>query len=511
MIGRNAFGWETIAMHLSLLIGIGTLLPILNADQLVPGAPPGVLPAKPGVRQLFLDDVGIAEIRHLTRVLHPPKRYPKNPVLVPDTAWEDRCQVYGTAMYDADAARFKIWYLTTPRNRGLRPLELGTHQRAPHTTLAAYAESRDGITWRKPELGIFPYDGDRRNNLLGIGHYNCEGISVLYEPNDPQPSRRYKAVYWDHGSGGWELRNGGPYCKPGPKDGLYVALSADGIHWKPYEGNPVISAYCDTNQNVVHDMRLGKYVAFSRLGFGRKLARTESADFIHWTRPQLVLECDAADGPGTQIYGAGVDIYEGVYLAMIWIYREGGDGKIDTQLATSRDGVHWTRVADRATWLALGPDDSWEGGMARSVERIIPRGDELYIYYCGVHGAHTGPNRAKVVRKHRTSIGLVTQRRDGFVSLRAGNREGSVVTAPQVLPAGELHVNADAAKGTLTASILSLDGKPIAGLESSRAVTGDALDRTVQWDTLIPADLRGKPVRLRFTLRSADLFSYWWR
>ncbi len=62
---------------------------------------------------------------------------------------------------------------------------------------------------------------------------------------------------------------------------------------------------------------------------------------------------------------------------MLWIYREGGDGKIDTQLITSRDGIGWTRVGDRATWLTLGDEDSWEGGMVRSVERIIRRGEKL--------------------------------------------------------------------------------------------------------------------------------------
>lgn len=463
-----------------------------------------------GMRQLFLDDVGIAEMRGVKRIVHEPRRHPKNPILVPDTAWEDRCQVYGTAYYDATAERFKLWYLTTPRNRGMKPLKLPDRERAPHTTMAAYAESRDGITWTKPTLGLFPYDGDTQNNLLGIGHFNCEGISVLHEPNDPDPGRRWKAVYWDHGSGGWTERNGGPYCMAGPQDGFYVAFSADGIHWKPYEGNPVLKVYCDTNQNVVFDPRIKKYVAFSRFGFGRKLARSESADFTNWSKPELVLECDARDGHLTQIYGAGVDIYEGVYIAMIWIYREGGDGKIDTQLATSRDGIHWTRVGDRATWLKLGPDTSWEGGMARSVERIIRRGNELYIYYCGVHGAHTGPNRKTVVRRHPTCIGLLIQRRDGFLSLQAGKEPGHVLTEPFVLPDGTLHINARAPAGQISVALCEPGGKPIPGLEQSQSVTGDALDGTVNWTKPIPQVLRGKPVRLRFTLRNSDLFAYWW-
>lgn len=50
----------------------------------------------------------------------------------------------------------------------------------------------------------------------------------------------------------------------------------DGIHGKRYEGKPVISKYCDTNQNVLHDAKLKKYVGFSRFGFGRRLASLSS-------------------------------------------------------------------------------------------------------------------------------------------------------------------------------------------------------------------------------------------
>ncbi|MFH1738592.1 MAG: hypothetical protein ABIH23_06255 [bacterium] len=463
-----------------------------------------------GVRQIFLDDAGIASMEGLVRVVHQPDRYPNNPVLTPDTPWESRCQVYGTAYYDEALGRFRMWYLTTPRDRGLKPLDMGTHERAPHTTLAAYAESEDGIHWIKPNLEIFPYDGDRQNNLLGFGRYNCDGISGLHEPSDRDPKRRWKAVYWDHGSGDWEVLDGKPYAKPGPFDGFYVAFSPDGIHWNSYKDNPVLRKYCDTNQNVVYDPNLKKYVAFSRFGFGRKLARSESEDFLHWTEPQLVLECDEQDGPNTQIYGAGVDLYESLYLAMIWMYREGGDGKIDTQLAVSRDGFHWTRVANRATWLALGDDDSWEGGMVRSVERIIRRGDTLYIYYCGVHGAHTGPMRETVERKYPTAIGLLTLRRDGFVSLQAEESEGILLTQPFSLPEGNLYLNANAESGSISTALCDSNGEPILGFEESQTISGDTLQSAVKWKKEVPSELLGRQACLRISIRNADLYSYWW-
>jgi hypothetical protein len=299
------------------------------------------------------------------------------------------------------------------------------------------------------------------------------------------------------------VRNGGPYAKDGPHDGLWVAFSPDGIHWTNYEGNPVIKKYSDTNQVVLHDPRLKRYVAFGRFGFGRRLARTESEDFVHWTEPKLVLACDAADGPNTQIYGAGVDLYEGVYVGMIWIYREGGDAKIDTQLATSRDGIHWTRVGDRAMWLALGDEDSWEGGMVRSVERIIRRGDKLYIYYCGVHGPHGRPGFPPVQRQHPVQIGLVTQRRDGFVSLDAGEQPGTVTTKPFTLPAGHLHLNVEGPQGEVRVALLDLDAKT---LGQSASITGNQLRAAVKWDVRPPRQPQG---RLRFTLRQARLYAYW--
>jgi len=490
---------------LSLFLG---LLTLLSAARLSGAEREWTI--RKGVRELFLDDVGIERTDHLSRVVHQPKRHEANPVLRPDTPWESRCQVYGTAYYDEQAGKFKIWYLTNPRDRGVKPLTLPTHERAPHTTLAAYAESTDGIHWVKPKLGIFPYDGDTQNNLLGVGKFNCEGISVLHEPDDPNPNRRWKAIYWDHGSGGWKLHDGKPRTVRGDYEGLCVSFSADGIHWKPYEENPVLEKYCDTNQNVVYDPLIERYVTFSRLGFGRRLARSESRDFMHWSKPQLVLECDQADGPQAQIYGAGVDLYEGVYLAMVWIYHEGTDGTIDTQLASSRDGIRWNRVGGRAVWLPLGEQNSWEGGMMRSVERIIRRGDELYIYYCGVHGAHTGPKIKKVVRTHPTAIGLATLRRDGFVSLTAGTQPGSVLTKRFGLPEGDLHLNIDTAEGTARVTLCDQSGKALPNIDPSDIIEGDRMAAKVRWKKPLPDEIRDHPVCLRIELKNAELYSYWW-
>jgi len=272
---------------------------------------------------------------------------------------------------------------------------------------------------------------------------------------------------------------------------------------------PTACAYCDTGQNLVYDPRIGRYVAFSRFGMGRKLARSESTDFAQWATPELVLECDEADGPGTQIYGAGIDLYCGIYLAMLWIYREGTDGTIDTQLACSRDGRQWTRVGNRATWLALGEPGTWEGGMVRPCGRIIQRRDGVWIYYCGTDVAHAGPNVARQTPKYPSSIGLATLRPDGFVSLDAGDRLGGVLTKPFPLPPGRLCLNADASRGSVSVSLCSAEGRPLPGLSGLGPIGGDHTN-------LVPAipdealeRHRGKPVSLLFGCRREKLYSYW--
>jgi hypothetical protein len=282
----------------------------------------------------------------------------------------------------------------------------------------------------------------------------------------------------------------------------------------------------DTNQNLLWDPALSHYVAFSRFGFGRKIARSESEDFVHWTNPELVLDCDAQDGEGTQFYGAGIDLYEGLYIAMLWVYREGGDGRIDTQLGVSRDGVKWERVADRQVFLPLGEPDSWDDGMARCAERIIRVGDQLYIYYSGVNGPHSGPKfpAESIVRKHKPAIGLAILRRDGFVSLDAGADGGWLLTRPSHVgracfrlhsfsdggpcpPTAALHLNVDASKGSCMVALCDADGRALPGFEQSQPIIGDHLDVEVSWPTDAAPPI-GRTVALRFTVTNASLYSY---
>ena len=495
------------------LLGGAVLAPTMlhAADERVGG-----LRLTKGVRQLFLDDDAIQKRDGLKRVVNQPTKHPKNPLIQRDRPWEQmRAQVYGTAMFDPEQKLFRLWYQALPRPSEDPPVRVGKTERVPHTTLIAYATSQDGIVWEKPNLGQLSFEDRADTNLVDVGRDNSEGPAVLYDAAEPDPKKRYKMLFWEHTLSAQEWDS---YVKAGKKgehpryiypernDGMWLAYSPDGVQWTNH--GLVANYQSDSGQNLLWDPQLKKYVAFGRYNVGRRVARMESDDAIHWTPAKMVLECDANDGPKTQIYGIGVTRYEGLYLGMVWIFHEGSGHGIDVQLVHSRNGIDWQRTADRQLFLANGSKDSWDGGDIRTVTQPVVVGDTIYIYYCASIGSHNVPeseqNKREYALKYRSmSIGVATLRRDGFVSLDTPD-QGLLVSKPLELPSAELHLNVDATGGSVDVLLRDLQGKVVAQAEP---ITGDCLDAKIRWRQSPPA--LNEPVVLEIQARSAKLYSYW--
>ncbi len=464
------------------------------------------------VRHMFIDDHEIATCKGLIRVVNQPVKHPRNPVVKCEHPWEMLgIQTYGTMIYDEVDELYKMWYLTHAGPSSER-IHIDGIERLANMTLLAYASSCDGISWDKPDLGQVEFEGSIHNNLLRIGRLNVEGASILLEYGDPDPSRRYKAFYWEHGSGGIHPMGNGYLWSKGEGDGMWVSFSSDGIHWSNYEGNPVINLDSDTGQSVVWDPRIRRYVAYGRFGAGgRKVARSESPDFIRWTEPKLVLEPDATDGVDTQFYGISVTIHEGIYIGLLWIFHiepkghlGGGKdvGTIDVQLVSSRDGINWKRVGDRQVFIPNGPEGEWDSRIIQAACRFITLGDEHSIYYNATTCEH-----GKAGARRNSEIGLATLRRDGFVSLDAGFDEGVIVSKSFTKPQGDLHLNVDASRGEVIVEIVDSNGNLVAG--PSNPVRVDSTDHLVTWASGALPDIDGLEVRLRIRARDAKLYSYW--
>jgi hypothetical protein len=87
---------------------------------------------------------------------------------------------------------------------------------------------------------------------------------------------------------------------------------------------------------------------------------------------------------------------------------------------------------------------------------------------------------------------------------------GTLTTVPVVFTGDRLELNAATRPGgSVRVELLDARGNVLA---ASQPFTGDALRHRVAWDKPVRlAGLAGKPVALRFRLRSAELYSFAFR
>jgi hypothetical protein len=133
--------------------------------------------------------------------------------------------------------------------------------------------------------------------------------------------------------------------------------------------------------------------------------------------------------------------------------------------------------------------------------------DELWFYFSGRGGGQDGKTR-----DGSGATGLATLRRDGFASLHAEASGGSLTTRPLTFKGTHLFVNATAAEGELKAEILDDKGAVIApySAENCEPFRQDATRAELHWKGAADlAAVAGKPVRVRFHLKSGDLYAFW--
>ena len=173
-------------------------------------------------------------------------------------------------------------------------------------------------------------------------------------------------------------------------------------------------------------------------------------------------------------------------------------------LTTSRDGRHWSRVANREAFIPLGGEKDWDSDYPEPASPPLLVGDKIWIYYRSSSTAQ---------RRSRQCIGLATLRRDGFVSLNAGPEGGRIVTRPLTFNGARLFVNAKVSPGGhLRVGVLSRSRAAVPGyaLEDCRPITGDAPAARIRWGKQETAPRRpDQSVRLVFEIKNAKLYSFW--
>ena len=466
---------------------------------------------------LFVDDYLIERSDSVHLELHKP--IAREVVLVHDAPWEGNTCAYHVV--DRDGDLYRMWY------RGSH-YEVKTRKMRHDEEVACYAESEDGIHWTRPELGLVEFEGSKRNNIFWTQKMTRHEPGVLPPDMPPIPFRDSNPAA--HESERFKAMSGTNEA------GLYGWTSPDGIHWKQIGQGTILREefYIDYTQSAFWDVSRGKYVAYLRdwwpggiggdaTGNVRAIRFVTSDDFRNWSQPERI-QLDVELTRSEQLYTNQIRPYDRaphIYLGFPMRYTHGrsDDSTNDGLLLSGRGGVRFKLWREAIIRPGLQVDrwmtrNNLTGlGVVETEAAIEGMPPELSIYSSeGYLGGPDGHGASCRLRRF-------TYRMDGFVSIQASPEGGEFVTKPLKFRGRELVLNfSTSGAGDIQVEIQDEEGKPIDGytLSDSPRVYGDNIEYVMRWQkrggkkgqyTSDVSRLAAKPVRLRFVMKEADLFS----
>lgn len=486
-------------------VGAALLLLGLTSAGAVSGQP----------RHLFLDPGSLAHLDGAVLKVNPAQR--RETVIVPDRPWEAHMISFFLTVRD-EGGMLRLWYVCRD----------GWGQGSQANL--AYAESRDGVVWSKPDLGVYEYRGSRANNLVGVR--SLEGV-VFQDPNAP-PAQRY--IYVTTGRAGSTDQGATPVTS------IFRHHSPDGLRWQR-DPQPLIDAASDTQNVVWWDERLGEYVLIVRGWTKDGFRKVNRLTLPNLTTPAAVkpdgsgrgryfnqeiptiLSCDERDPSRADIYNMSAQPYAvdpRWYVAFPSFLRrwtandprrqpglKNSVGPVEVQFAGSADSLRWHRY-DRAAYAPPGLASPLARNMTFMGTGLVVRGDEIWQYGTEFESMHGDIEARK--RKTDGCIVRYVQRLDGFVSLDTGDTVGTARTLPVRVTGDRLVLNVDTgALGELRVGLRDAAGEPIAGcrIAACDTVQGNSTGVVVSWNGRSDLSaVRGRDVQVEFQSTRTKLYSF---
>jgi len=387
----------------------------------------------------------------------------------------------------------------------------------------AYAESADGMTWTKPDLGQMQWEGEDTNWIWPEGQPEVGNII------QPQvmllPDGSWRMWYWWHGH---EIRRC-PYV---------AAESDDGITWRGIDLDmPLIRHPFDRelgNQRWVAGLvnadpddtfdfeRTMDYVAAKRLrsndaiftyyneragrfemyhvwllpvdegtcrvtphdnapGVIRVMARRESPDGIEWSDPEMIMFPDEHDPLQQQFYHLAVQPDGEWNIGLLGNYRC-WEQTMDLELCFSRDTRRWIRPL-RGGWIPRGGVDEHDYMAIYPTNRLLDRGDSWLVLYDG-HNSKHNHQLPEGVTEYKDKIMAAEVPKGRFAGLQATERMvGAMTLRPFNLSVAQICVDANIT-GRLQAELRDPYGRPLPGYELNNCIpiTGDDAKHILTWE-----------------------------
>ena len=431
-----------------------------------------------------------------------PQIHPE-PVLEPDSLVDGAgISLYGTVLNDG--GRLRMWYQAWPRN-----------WRGGNADYIGYAESDDGIEWKKPNLGLVDFEGTD-NNLVDLkGH----PPAFFVDPDSPA-DHRYRGTVCT-----------GPFHEGAQahltRYGFYTAHSADGLHWAYDRDEPrwknadvINCAYNPTRRQALIAMKyMHRFQGFTR----RSIWNAEFKDG-EWTDQHMALIPDDYDNvramsqgfAGADYYGMGLMPAGNGMVGFLWQFRHSNlprtvdasafFGSVDVTLTyQNRAGDCWQHAPGRPDFINHA-EIPWGGGGVYTAAYPVDVGDEQRLYFSASRRSHAWYLDRKDLSLNEGNLQTLIDEgigRIGFVSwpkwrlfgFRSDPR-GTVPLYVRLDAPCEFRLNYECEPGgsiraelpAIGAAVPAAEGR---GLADAVALTGDSLSSPLTWQngtTIQPGD-----------------------
>jgi hypothetical protein len=499
---------------------------------------------------LLVDDQDILYRSGTQRVLHPAKRQTEDALISQTEPWEVAI-AWNSIYHNPDTGKYQLWYQAYAGHRaGDKKLEC----------LVCYAESDDGIHFTKPALDLFPFKEHAKTNivLIGSGGYGdryCN--SVLVDPREPDPARRYKMAYYD-----WPENPAVGHQEPG----LQIAFSPDGIHWtkhhspalfktsyglrgiqpyfageNPYKKTPGAAGKPDRQSwayplcmadavDVFYDPRCSAFVIYGKmwmdgpdgaLAWKHGMGRIESKDLLTWSKAQFILGPDDQDDPETEFHTSPVFFYNDRYFCLNQIFNRRLKGAIDIELMTSRDGYAWNRSLRHEFFLARSKQGLFDSRSIFTNSTPVFLDDQIRFYYGAYNQSPVGGVKSEPGQ--RSGVGMAWIPRDRFAGVKPVpvssqptlkkplQNIGQITFKPLDLTGvRQLTINAQTTEGgSIRPELLTDTGYRLHGFTKDDAapIQGDSLRHPAAWKDKKLSDLPPGQYILRLHLDNATVYA----
>ncbi|MBE6651355.1 MAG: hypothetical protein E7613_08590 [Ruminococcaceae bacterium] len=466
-------------------------------------------------RVLCWDSDFIERENNLQIVSHKPTT--KNIALACDDIWEGVHNGYSSVLKIGD--KYRLYYRASG---GLCK------------SCICVAESFDGITFEKVDVGLYEAGGTKHNNIVYRRDNEIDNFAVFYDTNPNCPiAEKFKAI-------------GAKRPAPGQREKLCYFASEDGYSFtemRYFDFSGTFDTYNvtfwdeDTKQYYLYFRAFHRpngdeiedWNTTSLVSDIRDVRVATSPDFVNWTvHGRIKFAEGQSDMP---LYTNQISRYyraRDSFIAFPVRYNErssvkqnlshmpiadrrqymtenfGREGTAftDCLIMTSNDGFTFDR-RDEA-FLTPGPENRynwWYGncymtyGMVETKADIQGQSKEISMY--------VGEN----YRLKSTNFRRMTIRLDGFFSWYGAYKGAELLTKPFVFKGNTMKINfATSAAGGVDVAFCDEKGNALEGY-SSYTMFGDSTEREVEFDKPI-SDLNEKTVRLKISLCDAHLYSF---